>query len=104
MTKLPKWPNIIITMKDTNNTFPSNIFNWDISDKDAAIELSTLNGLGFKFHPRTLVTVESTRTGAFTEFEFVAIDWADPSHEDIAGWRYAADINGQRWELIFIND
>ena len=91
-------------MKDTTNLFPSNVIDWDLTTKVGTIEVSDLNGRGYKFIHTPIISIESTKTGKIQEFEFLAIDWADPSHEDIGGWRYDTIVDGRIWELIFIND
>jgi len=87
------------------NLFPSSLFTWDKNLKTAAVYLSELNGQKYRLQiPGNCVKIRSSKTGKVKPFTFSKIDFADRTHEDIAGWRYSGLINGERWEVIFIND
>jgi hypothetical protein len=87
------------------NLFPSSLFTWNKHLKTAAVYLSEMNGQGYNLTiPGICVKILSSRTGKVKPFTFSKIDYADPSHEDVAGYRYSANIGGEKWEVIFIND
>jgi hypothetical protein len=87
------------------NLFPSSLFTWDKKLKTAAVYLSDMNGQGYHLGiPTSCVKILSSKTNKVKPFRYSKTDYADPSHEDIAGWRYSAIIGGEKWEVIFIND
>jgi hypothetical protein len=48
------------------------------------------------------VILHNPKTGAKTRFTQFKVDYADPTHEDIAGWWYQSD--DRRYKLLIIND
>jgi hypothetical protein len=86
------------------NLFPSSLFTWDKKQKIAVVNLSDMNGRGYSLLIYRTVRIRSSKTGKVKPLTFSKVDYADPSHEDIAAWRYSSIINGEPWEIIFIND
>jgi hypothetical protein len=48
------------------------------------------------------IVLHNPKTGVKTRFTQFKVDYADPTHEDIAGWWYQSD--DRKYKLLIIND
>lgn len=88
-----------------NNHTKSNLISWDRKEKIGVTEISILEHNGVVFESgNPILSVKSVKTEKIQPFHFSHVDWADPSHEDIAGWNYHTLIDGELWKLLIIND
>ena len=69
-------------------------------------EISVLQRVGeYSFDPWNDIQVRSSWTNEIAIFQYQGVDFADPSHEDVAGWNYTSvDKNGKSINLLIIND
>ena len=80
--------------------FKAKQFDLNLSTMTYVQEASTL---GIPSAPRTVELVDDQ--GKELKFVFDRIDWADASHEDIAGWRFkTAGYPDWATGLLIIND
>jgi hypothetical protein len=86
----------------TSTSIPSNLINWDRSDKSGVAEISLLEHSGYPFEITSpWIEIESMKNGRVYKF---TLDRIDSNYGDIAGCRYTSVINGNTWDLLIIND